>query len=69
MRMISREFDEGLRIGDHVEIKILDLFAIGNSVQRQSRAASIGIQALRETRVPRKALLDTPRGNQAASFL
>ena len=66
MLVLSRKIEEGLRIGDHIEIKILDVFASDNSGDKKSKVASIGIEAPRNVQILRKELLDTQRENQAA---
>ena len=66
MLVISRKIEEGLRIGENIEIKILDVFAVDNSGSRKSKVASIGINAPREIRILRKELADTLRENEAA---
>lgn len=66
MLVLSRKIEEGLRIGDKIEIKILDVFATDNSGSRKSKVASIGIEAPREIQILRKELLDTMKQNQEA---
>ena len=45
MLVISRKIEEGLKIGDTIEIKVLDVFATDNSGSKKSKVASIGINA------------------------
>ena len=66
MLVISRKVEEGLRIGDQIEIKILDVFATDNSGDKKSKVASIGIDAPRHVRILRRELLETQQENQAA---
>lgn len=66
MLVLSRKVEEGIQIGDQIEIKILDVFSTDNSGSKKSKVASIGINAPREIRILRKELLDTQRENQAA---
>lgn len=66
MLVLSRKIEEGVRIGDTIEIKILDVFATDNSGSRKSKVASIGIEAPREIQILRKELLDTMKQNQEA---
>ncbi|HHY52932.1 MAG TPA: carbon storage regulator [Clostridiales bacterium] len=68
MLVISRKIEEGLRIGDQIEIKILDVFSTDNSGDKKSKVASIGIEAPRDVQILRKELLDTRRENQAAQL-
>ncbi len=68
MLVLSRKIEEGLRIGDQIEIKILDVFATDNSGDKKSKVASIGIEAPRQVRILRKELLDTQRENLAAQL-
>lgn len=66
MLVLSRKIEEGIRIGDTIEIKILDVFATDNSGSKKSKVASIGIEAPREIRILRKELLETQQANEAA---
>lgn len=66
MLVLSRKIEEGLRIGDTIEIKILDVFATDDSGSRKSKVASIGIEAPREISILRKELVDTMKQNQEA---
>lgn len=68
MLVLSRRVEEGLRIGDTIEIKVLDVFATDNSGSRKSKVASIGITAPREVSILRKELADTKKENQAAEL-
>ncbi len=68
MLVLSRKVEEGLRIGDTIEIKILDVFATDDSGSRKSKVASIGIDAPREIQILRKELLDTMKQNQEAEL-
>lgn len=67
MLILSRKIEEGLRIGDTIEIKVLDVFATDNSGSRKSKVASIGIGAPREISILRKELKDTMEQNIQAS--
>lgn len=66
MLVLSRKVEEGLRIGDNIEIKILDVFATDDSGSRKSKVASIGIDAPREIQILRKELVDTMKQNREA---
>lgn len=66
MLVLSRKIEEGLRIGDQIEIKILDVFATDDSGDKKSKVASIGIEAPKDIRILRKELLDTQQENEAA---
>ena len=66
MLVISRKIEQALIIGENVEIKILDVFALDGSGSRKSKVASIGISAPREIKILRKELYDTQRENKAA---
>lgn len=68
MLVLSRKIEEGLRIGDTIEIKILDVFATDDSGSRKSKVASIGIEAPREIQILRKELLDTMQQNKEAEL-
>jgi len=67
MLVISRKVEEGVRIGDHIEIKILDVYATDNSGTRKSKVASIGINAPREISILRRELYDTREENRHAA--
>lgn len=67
MLILNRKIEEGLRIGDTIEIKILDVFATDNSGSRASKVASIGIDAPREISILRKELKQTLQENIEAS--
>lgn len=67
MLILSRKIEEGLKIGDTIEIKVLDVFATDNSGSRQSKVASIGIDAPREISILRKELKQTLEENIEAS--
>jgi len=66
MLVLSRKVEEGLRIGDTIEIKVLDVFATDNSGSRKSKVASIGITAPREIAILRKELVETRAANVEA---
>lgn len=66
MLVLSRKIEEGIKIGENIEIKILDVFATDNSGSKKSKVASIGIEAPREIRILRKELVETGRENLAA---
>lgn len=68
MLVLSRKIEEGLRIGDTIEIKILNVFATDDSGSRKSKVASIGIDAPREIQILRKELLDTIQQNKEAEL-
>lgn len=68
MLVLSRKVEEGLRIGDTIEIKVLDVFATDNTGSRKSKVASIGITAPREISILRKELADTQKENRAAEL-
>lgn len=68
MLVLSRKIEEGIRIGDTIEIKILDVFATDDSGTRKSKVASIGIDAPREIQILRKELLDTIKQNKEAEL-
>ena len=67
MLVISRKVEEGVRIGDNIEIKILDVYATDNSGTRKSKVASIGISAPREISILRRELYDTREENKHAA--
>ena len=66
MLMLSRKIEEGIKIGDTIEIKILDVFSTEENGGRKAKVASIGITAPREISILRKELLETKLENQAA---
>lgn len=66
MLVLSRKIEEGLRIGDNIEIKILNVFTTDESGSRKSKVASIGIDAPREISILRKELKDTLEENLEA---
>lgn len=66
MLVLSRKIEEGIRIGAHIDIKILNVFSTDNTTGKKSKAASIGIDAPREIAILRKELKDTLEQNQAA---
>lgn len=68
MLVLSRKIEEGIRIGDTIEIKILNVFATDDSGTRKSKVASIGIDAPREIQILRKELLDTIQQNKEAEL-
>ena len=67
MLILSRKIEEGLKIGDTIEVKILDVFATDKSGTRASKVASIGIEAPREISILRKELKQTLQENIQAS--
>lgn len=67
MLVLSRKLEEGLRIGDTIEIKVLDVFAADGSGKRSSKVASIGIDAPREITILRGELKRTIQANLEAS--
>ena len=66
MLILSRKIEEGLKIGDNIEIKILDVFATDKSGSKKSKVASIGITAPREISILRKELVETIDQNREA---
>lgn len=66
MLVLTRKVEEGIKIGDTIEIKILDVFETDKSGSRKSKVASIGIEAPREISILRKELLDTMQQNREA---
>lgn len=67
MLVLSRKIEEGLCIGDTIEIKVLDVFASDKSGSRKSKVASIGIDAPREVTILRGELKQTLQENIEAS--
>lgn len=63
MLVLSRKIEEGFRVGDTIEVKVLDVFATDNSGSRKSKVASIGIDAPREISILRKELKETVEAN------
>lgn len=63
MLVLSRKIEEGFRIGDQIEVKVLDVFATDNTGSRKSKVASIGIEAPREISILRKELKETMETN------
>ena len=63
MLVLSRKIEQGLTIGDTIEIRVLDIFATDKSGSRKSKVASIGIEAPREIAILRKELVDTRNEN------
>lgn len=66
MLVISRKVEQGLHIGDEIEIKVLDIFSLDSSGGRSGRVVSIGINAPAHVKILRKELYDTCRENRAA---
>jgi carbon storage regulator len=66
MLVLSRKIEESIKIGDNIEIKILDVFATDNSASRGSKAASIGITAPKDITILRKELAETRKQNEEA---
>ena len=67
MLIVSRKTEEGIQIGDNIEIKILGLTVGDASSKRSSRIASIGIEAPREISILRRELVETRKANLAAA--
>lgn len=65
MLILSRKVEEGLKIGDTIEIKVLNIYS-GDNSSKQSKVASIGIEAPKEISILRKELLETVEANKAA---
>ena len=68
MLVLSRKIEEGLRLGDTIEVKILNVFATDNTGSRKSKVASIGIEAPKEISILRKELKETLRENLSAQL-
>jgi carbon storage regulator len=66
MLVLSRKIEESIRVGDEIEIKILDIFATDSSGSRKSKVASIGIEAPKELKILRKELAEIKKENEAA---
>ena len=66
MLVLSRKVEEGVRIGDRIEIKILGVQKLDRSDKRRGKVASIGIDAPKEIRILRKELVETREQNLAA---
>jgi len=65
MLVLSRKLEEGIKIGDNIEIKILGITGEPGG-SRSVRAASIGIEAPREIAIWRHELVETRKANAAA---
>jgi len=63
MLVLSRKIEQGLKIGDTIEIRVLDIFSTDQSGSRKSKVASIGIEAPRDIPILRKELVDTRNEN------
>jgi len=68
MLILSRKLEEGIKIGDQIEVKILGITAGDKSGSRKSRTASIGIEAPREISILRLELVETRKANVAAAL-
>lgn len=68
MLVLSRKVEEGVRIGEQIEIRILDVFATDDSGSKKSKVASIGITAPRDISILRKELVETGEANRAAGL-
>lgn len=68
MLVVSRKIEEGLRIGDTIEIRVLDVFSTDKSGSRKAKVASIGIDAPREISILRGELRDTMEENKQAGL-
>lgn len=66
MLVLSRKIEQGLKIGDTIEIRVLDVYATDQSGSRKAKVASIGIDAPKEIPILRKELADTLRENREA---
>lgn len=66
MLVLSRKIEEGIKIGNTIEIKILDVFSTEEGGGRRSKVASIGIEAPREITILRKELVEIKLENEAA---
>ncbi|MCL2056364.1 MAG: carbon storage regulator [Oscillospiraceae bacterium] len=67
MLVLSRKIEQGLKIGDTIEIRVLDIFAADKSGSRRSKAASIGIEAPKDIAILRKELVETRNANIEAA--
>lgn len=63
MLVLSRKVEEGIRIGDTIEIKVLNVTSTGDSGRRRAKVASIGIEAPRELTILRGELKRTVQEN------
>ncbi|MCL2069130.1 MAG: carbon storage regulator [Oscillospiraceae bacterium] len=68
MLILNRKIEQGIQIGDRIEIKILGITAGDKTGSRKSRVASIGIDAPREISILRRELVETRRENVAAAL-
>jgi carbon storage regulator len=66
MLVLSRKLEQGLKIGDTIEIRVLDVYATDQSGSRKSKVASIGIEAPREISILRRELYDAMQENREA---
>ena len=66
MLVLGRKVEQGLKIGDTIEIRVLDVYATDQSGSKKSKVASIGIEAPREISILRRELKDTLKENQEA---
>jgi carbon storage regulator CsrA len=66
MLVLSRKIEQGLKIGDTIEIRVLDVYATDKSGSRKSKVASIGIEAPKEIAILRRELADTLKENREA---
>jgi carbon storage regulator CsrA len=66
MLVLSRKIEQGLKIGDTIEIRVLDVYATDGSGNRKSKVASIGIEAPKEIAILRRELADTLKENREA---
>ena len=66
MLVLSRKVEESIKIGDNIEIKLLDVFVTDNSGGKGSKVASIGITAPKDILILRKELVETRKANQEA---
>jgi carbon storage regulator CsrA len=68
MLILSRKLEEGIKIGDLIEVKILGITVGDKTGNRKSRSASIGIEAPREIAILRRELVETRKENVAAAL-
>jgi carbon storage regulator len=66
MLVLSRKIEQGLKIGDSIEIRVLDVYATDQSGSRKSKVASIGIEAPKDIAILRRELADTLKENREA---
>ena len=66
MLILSRKVEQGLKIGDTIEIRVLDIYSADRGGAKKSKVASIGIEAPREISILRRELKDTLSENQEA---